>query len=769
MPSASADVPTGDRAQPAGQDQLGDPAAADSDTAALAPLTLTGVGLLAAGLLSAVATRRRRQKRSRRPNRAIRLPIGDAARAEAELTRAADPGGVEFLDLVLRSVAAHLAGAAAETMPDVVAARLGADDVELLLTAPAGGSAPGWVRVSEDGMRWQVPTTAALPVTAENAGEHLAPLPALVTVGHLPPADAAAGGGDVLLLDLERLGSLAINGDPAAVVGLLRFMAAEIGHNGWSDAAYVTLVGFGEELVELAPDRMRYRATAGEAIAALEQHVADVLNLVNTHEAGTVLAGRVDDIAGDAWMPEIVLLATPPTGEEKARLADLLDRLAGQPRAAAGLVLAGQVPAARWSATIDSGGLLDLPELGLQVSAQLLDAPTAQCIVDLVRQAEDGADVPIPAVPSAGGWSAPDCNAAGGRLETADVDQDAQTVPAPEPAVGVTVGYLAAAVPLPTPLAAPETVEADDGADKPEGPAGVPAAALSDAQIVPFRAVDPAREQLRAEVIARDSTLGEDLARWQDPDADVIRVRVLGLVAVESPHPAAPRRDFSTELVAYLACHPAGGATPDEMNLALYGDDPKTAKTQREFLSRIRNWLGKPAGRPPRLSAQSAEDGRYRLSDEVLLDWTLFRRLRARGEALDPAAGEPYLRAALELVTGRPFDNPRPRNYLWLTETRFDTHVEAAVIDVADHLAEYYLGRGQTTAARWAAAQARLVDDLGVYDQPYRSLMRAAHAEGKPAELRELADELMARRDSDDVSDLEPTTARLVRDLLPTR
>jgi len=96
-------------------------------------------------------------------------------------------------------------------------------------------------------------------------------------------------------------------------------------------------------------------------------------------------------------------------------------------------------------------------------------------------------------------------------------------------------------------------------------------------------------------------------------------------------------------------------------------------------------------------------------------------------------------------------------------------HIEASVMDTATRLADIYLARGDLDGARWTATQARLVDDLGEYDQPYRILMRIAHAEGNPAQIRAHLDELMRRRDLDGDEDLDEETAQLVQRLLPHR
>lgn len=718
-PSAEEPVPDGQPApaergaQPETQSSQGETTAeSDGELAIVTPLNLAGAGLLAVGVIGSLEALRRNQKRHRRTNRMIRTPDPGPAHAEAELRRAENPTGVYFLDLVLRNLAAYLAGRTAESMPDVLAARLGEEDLELLLAAPAG-QAPPWAQPSPDGLRWRILTTADLPVL-EAAAEHLAPLPALVTVGQL--------GNDDMLLDLERMGSWAISGPDGPLRGLMRFIAIELAHNAWSDQLAVTCVGFGSELVALNPERLRFADRLGEVLTRMERKVEQILSSIVELDAGSVLGGRVNAVAGDTWMPEVILLGTTPDDSELATLERLLAVMGEHPRVSAGIVLAGTVPGAQWHARIDHSGRLDLEELQLQLQAKTFDVPTAKLVLQLVETARDIADQPIPATPSVAGWTAPGCNSAGGILED---DNDRSAI---------------AAVPTTN-------------------------APVEDAAVVELRPEAAARDAQRARIMARDPDLDEDLAAWANGTAPV-RIQVMGQVTVTAPGPLAKRKDFYTELVVYLATASNGGASADEVKTAVYGESSTVASSTRTGdLARARAWLGTSSTGSDLLSYMGA-DGRYRLDDEALLDWTLFRRLRKRGEALDEEAGEPYLRAALELVTGRPFRNNR--EYAWLARAPISmAAIEAGIMDTATRLGDLYLDCGDTEAARWVAGQAQLANDQAAYEQPYRILMRAAHAEGKPAEIQALIQEMVDRRDVEDELDLHPETCRLIERLLP--
>ncbi|MBW3550956.1 MAG: hypothetical protein KY442_09110 [Proteobacteria bacterium] len=150
----------------------------------------------------------------------------------------------------------------AASLPDVVAVRMNAEVLELVLTAPYTGSAPApWV-VAEDGLRWSVGRDADLGVERDrrHAADRFAPYPGLVTVGH-------TGAGEHYLIDLERIGALSLTGDRQRCLDLARFVAAELAHNRWSDFLQVDVVGFGAELAELNPSRLVHRSAADAAAA----------------------------------------------------------------------------------------------------------------------------------------------------------------------------------------------------------------------------------------------------------------------------------------------------------------------------------------------------------------------------------------------------------------------------------------------------------------------------------------------------------------------
>jgi thioredoxin-like negative regulator of GroEL len=98
------------------------------------------------------------------------------------------------------------------------------------------------------------------------------------------------------------------------------------------------------------------------------------------------------------------------------------------------------------------------------------------------------------------------------------------------------------------------------------------------------------------------------------------------------------------------------------------------------------------------------------LVEDLLVDADLFRRLRARGLARGPE-GIADLETALQLVTGRPFDQLRPAGWTWLIDgDRVDHHLICAVTDVAHILVTGHLHTGDLDAAKHAATIALTAD-----------------------------------------------------------
>jgi len=338
---------------------------------------LAAAMLLAAGLLTALGRRRRQQLWHRAFGRRIRLPAGGAAAAEQAIRIGADPDAARRLDLGLRALSRTLRQAG-RTLPTVYGARLGEDGIELAL-APAEPQAPEpWTAVA-GGAVWRLPAAAADALDGRALRDVLAPYPGLVSLGR----DHSGW----VLVDLEAAyGTIAVQGPAERRQEVLAAMAAELATNRWSDHMGVTLVGFGEDLALLAPERVRAVATLEEVLPELEARAEETRQALAAAGVDSVLTGRCRGVSGEAWMPHFVLVAHEPAPRDRERLL----RLSGiWQRTPTGYLVAGDVPGAAWSLQVADDGRVGLPLLGLEVEGQRLPAAQYRALVELFRTAVD--------------------------------------------------------------------------------------------------------------------------------------------------------------------------------------------------------------------------------------------------------------------------------------------------------------------------------------------------------------------------------------------
>ncbi len=316
---------------------------------------LVGVGLLAAGALAAVESLRRRR---RTPE-----PSDEAVEVEVALRIGADPTRATLLDRGLR----HLAGALRDEgrdLPGVFAARVDEEHLVLHLT-PGDAFAPQPWRASEDGRTWVLDANAQLPATRRPAP---APFPGLVSLGR------DGRGGDVLV-DLEAAqGPVSVVGDPTAALEVATAFAVELATNRWSDQLRVTGVGLPAPLGALDPARYRPVGDLTEVLPELRARRSDALG-------GSVLAGRLRGPGAAAWMPEYLLLGSPPSG---GLLEEVLDLAATQERSPLGVVCVGELPGARWRLEVDAAGSLTVGVLGVHVRANRLSERAAAGLAELL-------------------------------------------------------------------------------------------------------------------------------------------------------------------------------------------------------------------------------------------------------------------------------------------------------------------------------------------------------------------------------------------------
>lgn len=351
------------------------------------PDELAAASLLAAGLLSALGRRRREQLWRRAFGTRLPLPEPDAATAEMALRLGASEPSTRLLDAGLRYLGQALAGRGQQP-PTVFAAHIGAENLDLWV-APADRNAPApWAAVG-DGEVWRLPRSAVPALDPDQTAGALAPYPGLVSIG----TDATGR----VLVDLESAhGLIAVTGPPDKVAAALSAMAVELATNRWSDQMQITLVGFGDELTLIAPGRVQAVATLADALPALEARAAEVERALAESGVGSVLTGRSQGLRPEAWAPHYLISALPPSPAERDRLLALART---RHAAAAGYVVAGELPGATWTWELTPEGRLRAGLLGFDVEAQLLPPQQYAAVVELFRAAarRDGEDLgPLP-------------------------------------------------------------------------------------------------------------------------------------------------------------------------------------------------------------------------------------------------------------------------------------------------------------------------------------------------------------------------------------
>ncbi|ETK33423.1 bacterial transcriptional activator domain-containing protein, partial [Microbispora sp. ATCC PTA-5024] len=349
------------------------PRPGQEDAAAVDLLDYLGAATLAAaGLLALLGRRRREQLWRRAFGRRIVRPRGDAADAEVAIRLGADAPGSRMLDLGLRLLG-RLVAERGGRPPTLYAVHLSSRGLDLWIH-PADQDAPEPWEAHDGGQVWRLPAHEGRRIDEHELAGAPAPYPGLVSLG--------TGEGGRVLVDLEAArGVVAMTG--ADTVAALSALAVELATNRWSDHMRITLVGFGEELALLAPERIRTAGSLAEALPEFEERAR--------HD-GDVLTGRVRGrVADPAYTPHYLLSAIRPDEEEARRLA----LLGKGGRTAAGFVVAGDLPHATWRWHIGEDGRARVDALGFDVRANLLPRRHYDAVVRLFRTAGETGGEPL--------------------------------------------------------------------------------------------------------------------------------------------------------------------------------------------------------------------------------------------------------------------------------------------------------------------------------------------------------------------------------------
>lgn len=230
------------------------------------------------------------------------------------------------------------------------------------------------------------------------------------------------------------------------------------------------------------------------------------------------------------------------------------------------------------------------------------------------------------------------------------------------------------------------------------------------------------------------------------PGAGVV-IQMLGPITVRGAKQDLTAK--STELLAYLACHPQG-VHEDRIKEALWPTRVPRPQTWFNRVSATRRALGLSPEGTPLLLRFDRRLGRLHRAVSTDVD-TLGRALSAAKRQDDDTATA-TLTKALNLVRGRPFD--ASAGYEWAFTELHVAHAERVVMDAAHHLAELALATDDWRRALWATEMGLRACPASevLFQDRMRAYAAAGDRRGIDAALRDLRHTLAASDPSDEPS-----------------
>ncbi|MET1038995.1 MAG: hypothetical protein ABW075_12025 [Aeromicrobium sp.] len=316
-----------------------------------------GIGLLAAGVIGALALQRRRAS-GRRPD-------DEARELEAGLKVAAASERADRLDHVLRELTGQCRRAGVNP-PPAYSAIVDDVSVELVLAPPRPEAVEGWEAL-DSGRRWRSTASVDGPRSSDAV-----PYPALVALGIDPD------GRDVLV-DLESAGGIvAVTGDPGVAEQVAAAIAVQAATAPWADVVRVTASELPEGIAEVGDSRLRV-ADLGDELDGFERRISGWRDGVLTGRMGR--RGVVES--------HLVVSGRVPSPEIARRLGALM----GEGRQAFSVVVAGEHPGARWRLQVDENGTLTVPLLGLTLEANRVSAAQVEAVAELFSASRDTVEI----------------------------------------------------------------------------------------------------------------------------------------------------------------------------------------------------------------------------------------------------------------------------------------------------------------------------------------------------------------------------------------
>ncbi len=339
-------------------------------------------GVVAAGLVGALTLNNVRSRRRRVPGRRLAAST-ELSPIEHDLMSVETPATVQLLNAALRTWAERAPGT---ELPDVTGAVIGGGTIVLLLDAAAEATSP-FVQGPRPTI-WLLDRTS----TVEHDTTGPAPFPTLVTLGHTE-AD------EVILLDLERAGTLTLTGAADDVTDVLCAMAVELSLSEWADHLDVTVVGLPHLLIKtFGRGRIHAANTVDEVLDRLERHHVEAADALIEDCATSAVGARVRRVAEHAWTPELLLTAVPLTLAQRDRLAAITSTGAGTNIAAVVAAANDDAPEGAWVVQVPAAGFTELPSFATSVELQRLTGADREALVEAARASLDDEQVDGPDV-----------------------------------------------------------------------------------------------------------------------------------------------------------------------------------------------------------------------------------------------------------------------------------------------------------------------------------------------------------------------------------
>jgi len=659
----------------------------------LPPVEVFAAGMLAGGVMTALARMRHRQRQSRRPGRRIPMPASaPVMQAEQRLHAIRPPQPATALRAALGELGAGLA-ASGQQLPDVAGIHLTSSAMELLLASPGSEPPPAPFSVpgGRQGMAWHLPLPAGPePLASAYPAEHGDLLPGLLAAG------IADGSGGYLLVDLEHLRVTTVDGPPRLVNRVLATAAAELATSelaGWYD---LIICGYSE--LEVTEGRATTCDNLDEALDLLAAKAVTLQRRLGDGGPADVRHRRLAEPDDEDWALYLLVSRIPPTAAQLSFLIDITSEPGGIAAIVPGGTGGSPAPASfLLSSDPDRpGGIISqISPLQLEVRPQALTDEDYESIVSLFETAAQPGDVAPDSPPYDGAaWTAAMSSPGWAEDPGGDPGSELDSDPVPS-------SFL-------DPVSGPDS----------DGPSGDP---------WPGQPGDPAPGPGAAagrEHGTEPGAGGQDLTAVP-AQAGMLRIGILGSFTINGA--AGALLPAQSQLILALALNGTVGLSNPQLGYLLGADPdhPKPSDSLRQLIARTRRQLG-PA--PGGEWIVHLGGGQYSLHPEARFDWADFSALAEHGMAARDAS---ELRDALALVRGQPFTGC----YHWWLDLAFVETVRAQIVDAAEMLASLELAAGDPSASA-RAARAGLAGDVAA-EQLWRALMRAEHVAGNLSGVRE--------------------------------